>query len=343
MSEPIQIAVDAMGGDRAPNVVVEGSLAALEDYPELRIQLVGRPEAIEPLLGASSERVSVVPATDVIGMEEHPGKAVRKKPQSSIAVCGRLLAERKVAALVSAGNTGAVIAASMFAARLLPGVHRPGIAVAFPNSKGGITVLCDVGANINMKPVHYLQYAVMASAYSHDVLGVEAPKVGLLNIGTEASKGGAELAAVRQQLEQAGDAGLIDFIGAVEGNHIFEGAADVVVCDGFVGNTVLKSAEGAARVVLLEVARILSSDSDLNGSMQKALGRLHEFSDYSTYGGAPLLGIDGCAIIAHGRSDAKAIKHAIRVAHDFAQREVNRHIVERLERLGELATGGVAK
>jgi len=265
---------------------------------------------------------------------------LRRKPEASIAVCGGLLRERKVEALVSAGNTGAVIAASLFSARLLEGVHRPGIAIAMPNSAKGTTVLCDVGANINMKPVHYLQYAVMAEAYAHDVLGVESPRVGLLNIGTEETKGGSELRAVRSMLEGAAEAGIFKFVGAVEGNHIFDGAADVVVCDGFVGNTVLKATEGAGRVVMERLAGHLKSTLQaLAGTpaAAQALGgvmqQLEDLTDYSSYGGAPLLGIDGCAIIAHGRSNARAIKHAILVARDFAQREVNRHIAQRLAEL----------
>ena len=350
MSDPIRIAVDAMGGDRAPKVIVEGTLAAAEAFPDVQLYLVGKVDEVRSFVGGEGgaelpERVTLIEADEVIGMEEHPAKALRRKPNSSIAVCGGLLREQKVDAIVSAGNTGAVIAASLFAARLLEGVHRPGIAVSFPCKGGGTSVLCDVGANINMKPVHYLQYAVMASAYSRDVLGVEKPRVGLLNIGTEESKGGSELRAVRGLLEEAAEAGLIHFVGAVEGNHIFEGEADVVVCDGFVGNTILKSAEGAARVVMEQLegflkqalssgaAAALPADA-LTGSLRK----LKEFTDYSTYGGAPLLGIDGCAIIAHGRSNARAIKHAIEVARDFAQRGVNEHIAQAL---GELSAKGV--
>jgi len=332
-----------MGGDRAPAPLVEGSLQALGDHDDVVVHLVGQPDALSALLpDPVPVRLELVPATEVVGMGEHPGKALRKKPDSSIAVCGRLLAERKVSALVSAGNTGAVIAASMFAARLLPGVHRPGIAVAFPNAIGGTTVLCDVGANINLKPVHYMQYAVMAGVYARRIIGVPKPRTALLNIGTEERKGGSELQAVRGLLEQAGQDGLIDFVGAVEGNDIFEGAADVVVCDGFVGNTILKTAEGVGRILRDKVAQVFAEElgtEQAPAALHRALGRLHTFTDYSTYGGAPLLGIDGCAIIAHGRSGAVAIRNAIRVAREFAQREVYQDIVERL---GELATRGVA-
>jgi glycerol-3-phosphate acyltransferase PlsX len=351
VSDPIRIAVDAMGGDRAPQVIVEGALLAAESYGDVEIHLVGRLDEIQPLLGECvPERVVLVAASDVVTMDDHPAKAVRRKPDASIAVCGRLLKEGGVNAIVSAGNTGAVIAASLFAARLLPGVHRPGIAVSFPCRGGGTTVLCDVGANIHMKPIHYLQYAVMASAYSHDVLGVEKPRVGLLNIGTEATKGGSELRSVRTLLEDAASQGVLDFVGAVEGNHIFEGEADVVVCDGFAGNTILKAAEGTGRIVLEQMASYIkeavveqaesSGEAIPVGLVEKALNRLKAFTDYSTYGGAPLLGIDGCAIIAHGRSNARAVKHAIEVARDFAKSGVNAHIAGALEQLG---AKGVAK
>ena len=342
MSRSVAIAVDAMGGDRAPEVVVEGTLAALAEYEDLAVHLVGRTEVLEPLLaGASRDGLTLHHAPDVIGMDESPAKALRQKPEASISVCVRLLAKGDVRGLVSAGNTGAVVASSMFVARLLPGVHRPGIAVTLPTRRGP-TVLCDVGANIQPKPAHYLQYAVMAAAFSHDMHGVESPRVALLNIGTEETKGGAGLRGIRALLEEAGRAGVFDFVGAVEGNHIFEGAADVVVCDGFVGNTILKAAEGVGRVVVEEFAAIceteltgMSADDKelVQSPLRRGLRRLVELTDYTTYGGAPLLGMDGCAIIAHGRSDGRAIKHAIRASRDFARREVNRHIVSRLEEL----------
>ncbi|MGE0708918.1 MAG: phosphate acyltransferase PlsX [Planctomycetota bacterium] len=356
MSNPIRIAVDAMGGDRAPQAIVEGALAAAESYGDVELHLVGQPEAMQPFLGGGArERVVIVPAADVIGMEEHPAKALRRKPDASIAVCGRLLREGTVSAIVSAGNTGSVVAASLFAARLLPGVHRPGIAVSFPCRGGGTSVLCDVGANINMKPVHYLQYAVMAAAYCKDVLGVARPRVGMLNIGTEESKGGTELRAVRELLSAAAAEGAIDFVGAVEGNHIFEGEADVVVCDGFAGNTILKAAEGAGRIVFEQLAAYVKEalagagggdalPPGMSGAIEDAIKKLKAFTDYSTYGGAPLLGIDGCAIIAHGRSNARAVKHAIQVARDFARSGVNAHIAQALDQLGAKGVGakGVA-
>ncbi len=347
MADPVAIAVDAMGGDRAPEAIVRGALDALAAYDDVALQLVGRPEAIEALIGqlggARPDRLEVVAAPDVIGMDEHPGKALRSKPGASIAVCARRLAAGEAQALVSAGNTGAVMAGCVLSARLLPGVHRPGIAVAF-RTRSGTTVLCDVGANLQMKPDHYVQYAVMATAYSQGVLGVTQPKVALLNIGEEESKGGSEQREARALLEEAGQRGLIEFAGAVEGNHIFEGRADVVVCGGFVGNTILKTAEGAGRAIMEELASLYreerASAAEAGGGaaaagpeaavVERVLRRLHEFSDYTTYGGAPLLGIDGCAIIAHGRSDARAIKHAIRAARDFVQHEVNRHIATRL-------------
>ena len=329
-----------MGGDGAPDAIVQGSLDALAAYEDISIQLVGREEVLRPLLDKETDRLQIIPATEVVGMDEHPSKALRKKRDSSIAVCAALLKAKTVEAVVSAGNTGAVIAASMFAARLLPGVSRPGIAVVFPTILKTPTILCDAGANIHCKPEHYLQYAVMASAYSHHVLGVEAPRVGLLNIGTEESKGSTELRSIRQALAQAADKlGTFSFVGAVEGNHIFEGEADVVVCDGFTGNTLLKSAEGASYAVVEHFASFMREGefSDVERAvLERAKTRLNEFTHYSEYGGAPLLGINGCAIIAHGRSDARAIRNAIRVARDYARHKINSHIVDRLGELSEL-------
>jgi glycerol-3-phosphate acyltransferase PlsX len=327
-----------MGGDRAPEAVVQGALAALAEYPEVSILLVGQEAVLQPLLkDAQTDRLTVVPASQVVGMDEHPSQALRRKKDSSIAVCAHLMKEGKATAVVSAGNTGAVIAAVMFAVRLLPGVHRPGIAVSFPTTKGTPALLCDVGANIHCKTKHYLQYALMASAYCEYVLGIKEPRVGLLNIGTEESKGSSELRSVRQEMKRVADEmERFEFVGAVEGNHIFEGEADVIVCDGFTGNTVLKSAEGASRAVVQHFASFVKGNGftpEERGALDKAFKSLYAFTHYSEYGGAPLLGINGCAIIAHGRSDANAIKNAIRVARDYARRDVNQHIANRV---GEL-------
>ncbi|RMG15106.1 MAG: phosphate acyltransferase PlsX [Planctomycetota bacterium] len=334
LGEAVRIAVDAMGGDRAPQDVVSGCLAALDAYPDVRILLVGRPEAVEPCLaGRDDERLRLVPAREVVGMDESPAQALRKKKDSSIAVCAGLLRKGDVSAVVSAGNTGAVVAAAMFAARLLPGVHRPGIAVTFPTTEERPVVLCDAGANIHCKPDHYAQYAIMAAAYAEDVLGVARPRVALLNIGTEEGKGGSGLRAVREHLEAVSARGLFRFVGAVEANHVFEGEADVVVCDGFTGNMVLKAAEGASRAVVEYLAAFAARgdhDDRARQALTEALERLQTFTHYAEYGGAPLLGIDGCAIIAHGRSDARALQNAVRVARDFALRRVNEHIATRI-------------
>jgi glycerol-3-phosphate acyltransferase PlsX len=283
VSTLVSIAVDAMGGDRAPESLVQGALDALAAYPEIHLLLVGREDALRPLLGDSlPERLTLVPASEVVAMDEHPGQALRRKKDSSIAVCAGLMKAGKAAAIVSAGNTGAVVAASMFAARLLPGVHRPGIAVTFPTTAGKPAVLCDVGANIHCKLEHYLQYAIMASAYSEDILGVKEPTVGLLNIGTEETKGSSELRSVRQELERvASETQLFRFVGAVEGNHVFEGEADVVVCDGFTGNTVLKSAEGASRAVVQHFAAFVESDG-FDDAQRSVLRRgLRSLLDYT--------------------------------------------------------------
>jgi len=335
---PIAIAVDAMGGDRAPEVVVQGALEALEAYEDVEVRLVGRPEAIEPLVGGERVRLTIVPAPEVIGMEESPGRALRNKPNSSIAVCAGLLQRREVQAIVSAGNTGAVAAAAVLSVRLLPGVHRPGIAATFPNARGH-TTLCDVGANIHTRPTHFVQYGVMAAAFNELVLGVERPRVAVLSIGQEESKGGAAVDAARKAMDEAAAAAAFHFVGAVEGNHIFEGAADVVVCDGFVGNVILKAAEGVGRTLIEQFVQACRGAGDAAPGeaewLQRGLERLEAITDYSEYGGAPLLGIDGCAIIAHGRSDARAVLNALRVAREYSRVEVNRHITERLAALGQ--------
>jgi len=336
---PTPIAVDAMGGDRAPDEVVAGALAALERYEDVALQVVGRPDALEPLLaGAPRARLTLVPAPDVVAMDESPARALKRKPGASVAVCAQRVAAGEAAAYVSAGNTGAVVAASLFHGGLLAGVHRPGIAVVFP-TRSGTTVLCDVGANLAMRPEHYLQYAVMASAYSEDVLGTAAPRVALLNVGTEEGKGSREIKAVQRLLEGAAAQGLFRFTGSVEGNHLFEGAADVVVCGGFVGNAVLKTVQGVTRAVIQELGAAWTAEGADPALGERIRARLHQATDYTTFGGAPLLGAQGCAIIAHGRSDARAIQHAIRAARDFAVRGVNQHIAQRL---GELESKGVA-
>lgn len=335
----IEVAVDAMGGDRAPGVVVEGVLQSLEAYEDLRVCLVGQPEAITPLLTQQHERLEVVPASDVIGMDESPGKALRRKPDASVAVCARLLKEKRVQALVSAGNTGAAIAATMFAADRIRGVRRPGIAASLPNAAGKTTTLIDVGANIHCKPIHFMQYAVMGSAWCEDILGIEKPRVGLLSIGEEDSKGGAAVSQARDALEAAAQRGAFEFVGAVEGNHVFEGVCDVVVCDGFVGNVLLKAAEGIGRTLL---THFVNAMGDQAAMVKQGAERLNSITDYSEYGGAPLLGIQGCAIIAHGRSGPRAISNAIRVAREFAHREVVKHIETRLEALSDIDLEAVA-
>jgi len=327
----MRIALDAMGGDEAPAVTVEGALTALSADSSLAIDLVGDPAQLDPLLSQASydgSRLSVVAAADVVGMDEKPTEALRQKPDSSIAVAWRLMASREVDAVVSAGNTGAVVAAGLRTRLFLPGVRRPGIAVTLPTMRGR-SVLIDVGANPAARPEHLLQYAVMGVIYAREVLGVESPTVGLMNIGSEDSKGN-ELYRETHALLQ-GSTLSERYVGNIEGRGLYQGEADVLVCEGFVGNVVLKVSEGMAEFLI----RALAHDviGQLDAERDVALAALETASrqyHYREHGGAPLLGIDGVCMICHGSSDGRAIANALRAATTLQSRQVNVQIVDEL-------------
>ncbi len=332
----VRVAVDAMGGDHAPQAVVHGALAALEEDPALGIALAGDEAAIRAALeggrGAAappeSGRLRIVHAPERIGMEEHPVEALRKKPANSIAAALALLRSGEADAFFSAGNTGACVAAAALALRRVEGVRRPGIAVAFPTPRGA-TVLIDAGANLNAKPADLVQHAAMASVYAREVLGVAEPSVGALNIGSEEAKGDEFVREAARLLRAAlGER----FRGFVEGHDIFRGATDVVVCEAFVGNAVLKVAEGVAEAVLWRVGEAMAAAFPEPGeARERALRALRDVSqrcDYAEYGGAPLLGVDGVVLIGHGRSDARAIKNGVRVAARLAQAKLARRIAD---------------
>jgi glycerol-3-phosphate acyltransferase PlsX len=323
----MKIAVDAMGGDNAPEVPVAGALRAARDFP-VELVLVGQREAIEKSLSLSSTRppnISVVHAPEVIGMEESPVASIRRKRESSINVGVELLKNKQVEALVSAGNTGAVVSASTLLVGLLPGIERPGIAILLPGVKGD-TLLIDVGANIDPKPIHLLQYALMGEAYVRCVIGKARPTVGLLNVGEEETKGTDFIKETYGLLEGSG----LNFVGNVEGHDIFSGEFDVIVCDGFAGNVALKTAESLARAINLLLKRSLAKSpiTRLGAWLARdAFLQLRQEVDYAEHGGAPLLGVDGVSIIAHGASSAKAIKNAIRVAYESVRHELNPNLV----------------
>jgi len=315
------IALDGMGGDHAPDVVVQGALLAARELG-VRILLVGPQRELESQLGkeAASLPIEVVNATQVIEMDEHPANAVRQKPDSSMVVGVRQVREGRAQAFVSAGNTGAVMAAGLFELRRIRGVDRPALAGVFPTRKGG-TLVIDIGANADCRAEWLAQFGLMGSVYMESVFGVTRPKVGLLSNGEEETKGNALIQAAHPKLKALP----INFIGNVEGKEIPSGDVDVVVCDGFVGNVVLKLAEGMAStingLIREEISASLVSKLFAVGVLP-AFKRVRRRLDYAEYGGAPLLGLNGVCIVAHGRSNALAIKNAIRVAAQAVKSDV---------------------
>jgi glycerol-3-phosphate acyltransferase PlsX len=325
----MDIALDAMGGDHAPGPIVAGAVQAVAANPDLRVVLVGDRAQVEPHLGAAKEQIEIFHCTQVITMEEAPVLALRKKPDNSISRCWQLLAERKVSAIVSAGNTGAMVAGGLRLRRFLKNVRRPGIAAVMPTLRGPCVIL-DVGANVSPKPEHLFQYGIMGSIFVKHMFQREQPTIGLMNVGSEEQKG-HDLAKETHALFN-GSHLREQFIGNIEGRDIHRGACDVVVTDGFVGNVVLKVCEGVFDFVMKMAGKeVLGSLSAERGKAQQALQNLLERYDYSSQGGAPLLGIDGICIICHGSSGDKAIKNALGVAAKYASSRLNDIIVQELE------------
>ncbi|MBY0521855.1 MAG: phosphate acyltransferase PlsX [Gemmataceae bacterium] len=328
----MQIALDAMGGDHAPGPIVAGAVQAVQADPEIRVVLVGDRAQIETCLaaaGAPSDRLDVFHCTQVVTMEETPVEALRKKPDNSISRCWQLLAERKVDAIVSAGNTGAMVAGGLRLRRFLKNVRRPGIAAVMPTLRGPC-VLIDVGANVSPKAQHLFQYGVMGEIFVKHVLKREKPTIGLMNVGSEEAKGN-DLAKETHALFNSSTL-REQFVGNIEGRDIHRGAADVVVTDGFVGNVVLKVCEGVFEFLMkMTFKEVLGALNTERGQGQQALQNLVDRYDYSEHGGAPLLGIDGICIICHGSSGAKAIKNALAVAANYARVKLNERIVQELE------------
>lgn len=329
---PLKIAVDAMGGDYAPAEIVRGATAFLrsasnEDdaiISHAQVILVGDPERIQaeieasdaehPLLASAKERLHIVPASQVIGMDEHPMEACRDKRDASLMVATGLVRTGAAHACISAGNTGACMIAARQLLGLAPDVKRPAIATIMPTEVGGYTIVVDAGANVDCRPGQLVQFAYLGSIYMEKVLGVQNPRVGLLSNGEEEAKGNDLVHEVHPLL--AAQRPTLNFIGNVEGNHVFEGNVDVVVCDGFVGNVLLKGAEGTAKLAMTLLAQDAkkTEDETIRKVLLAALLRLRARMDYAEIGGAPLLGVNGPAFIAHGRSDAKAIANGIRRA-----------------------------
>jgi glycerol-3-phosphate acyltransferase PlsX len=328
----MRLALDAMGGDHAPGPVVAGAIQAAAENPELQVVLVGDRAQVEPALvaagGQPGDRIELFHCTQQVTMEESPVEALRRKPDNSISRTWQLLAERKVDGIVSAGNTGAMVAGGLRLRRFLKGVRRPGIATVMPTLKGPCVVI-DVGANVAPKPQHLFAYGVMGSIFARHILGRERPTIGLMNVGSEEAKGN-ELAKGTHALFH--NSPLRErFAGNIEGRDIHRGACDVVVTEGFVGNVVLKVCEGVFDFVMKMVVHEMhrSLDVERQKAHEALLGLVHRH-DYSAYGGAPLLGIDGICIICHGSSGDRAIKNALKVAAQYAKAGLNEKIVQEL-------------
>jgi glycerol-3-phosphate acyltransferase PlsX len=324
------VAVDAMGGDNAPQAEIQGALLAAREYG-VSVLLVGKPEVLEPELrrqGASGLPVEILPASEVVEMNESPVKALRRKPDSSIRVATLSVQEERAQGVVSAGNTGAVMAAAKMELGALPGVSRPALASVFPTKQGTVSVLLDVGANVDCTPEQLQQFAIMGEVYYRVMFDVERPRVGLLSIGEEAIKGNEVVREANRRLREATIH--FDFVGNVEGRDVYSGDVHVIVCDGFIGNVALKMSEGTAEAILTMLKQALSSTLPAKVGAQ-AYEEFRRRVDYSEYGGAPLLGVRGVSVICHGRSNANAIKNAIRVAAGFADREINQEIEKELQ------------
>ncbi len=332
----MRAAVDVMGGDRAPAAILKG---CWEAAPLLEagdaIYLVGDEKIVRDGLAHSElstehrKLYHVVPTTQVIEMDDSPVEAIRSKPNSSISVMCKMVAKGEADVVVSAGNTGACVAAAQLRMRTLPGVSRPGIAVIIPTFHGPV-VICDVGANVAPKPKHIHQYGIMAGAYATAVAGIENPRVGLLSIGEEDAKGNQLTKEARKLLR---DEPQVNFIGNVEGRDLFKGVIDVVVCDGFVGNIILKFTEGIAEGLFQAIlAEMGEYAPQLLEEFKPILKKIYGKHDWQEYGGAPLLGVGGYMMICHGKSEARAIMNAVRVSKLLVDSGVNPRIVEQIEK-----------
>jgi glycerol-3-phosphate acyltransferase PlsX len=333
----MKIALDAMGGDFGPPNLVAGAVMALREYRHIgRLFLVGDTAAIEAELkkhGCNDSRIEIVHSTQVVAMSDKPVESVRRKKDSSISRAVDLVKHGQADAVVSAGHTGAAVAATTIKLRTLPGIERPGIASLIPTEKN-VYVMIDAGANVDAKPEHLVQYAIMGSVYSKHVLGYSNPQIGLMSIGDEDVKGTDVTKEVFKRLKASG----LNFRGNVEGHDLFEDPVEVLVCDGFVGNVVLKTCEATAHAIFTWVKHeVKKSPMRLAGAaMAKgAFNAIKKKTNYEEYGGSPLLGVNGICIIAHGSSTPLAVKNALRVAAESIEEQVNPHIVEEIRRYNE--------
>lgn len=336
------IALDAMGGDHAPRAEVEGAILATREY-DVRILLVGVEETVKHELARHRYRgqsIEVVNAKEVITMRDSPSQAFRRKKDSSLHVAAHLVHDGKAEALVSTGNTGAAMTIARFVLGTLPSVDRPALAAAFPNAKEKASVILDVGANVDSKAAQIEQFAVMGEIYYRTIFGVRKPRVALLSIGEEEMKGNELTREAFNRLKQNPS---ITFVGNVEGRDVFRGNVDVIVCDGFIGNVALKISEGVAEHISGMLKKAIKSrlSSQIGYALSKgAFDDFRKRTDYSEYGGAPLLGVRGITIIGHGRSNPNAVKNAIRVAAEMCRSRVNEKIEQELSAATALAARG---
>lgn len=333
----MKIAVDAMGGDHAPHAVVDGAVQAAKEFG-IGIILVGIEQVIQAELNkhphVKSLPIEIRNATEVVDMLDSPATVFRRKKDSSIRVANELVKNGEAVAVISAGHTGAAMATSLFVLGKLEGIERPAIATFMPTMKG-TRIILDVGANVDCKPNHLLQFAIMGEVYAKHLLKIPNPKVGLLSIGEEATKGNELTKEAFKLLTETS----LNFIGNVEGRDVMSGTADVVVCDGFIGNVVLKLSEAVAETIGLMIRENIGDNLIRKLGyfmMRPAFRALKRRIDYAEYGGAPLIGINGISIISHGRSSNRAIKNAVRVAGELAKSEVNKYIHEDIEKNMEL-------
>lgn len=320
----MKIALDAMGGDFAPQVLVEGAYIA-KDNLGVELALVGDEAKIREIVGDRNIPFEIVHTDEAIGMDEHPTQAIKTKKKASLVLAVEMLKTGKVDAVVSAGNTGAFVACASLILGTLSGIERPSIGVTIPTLKNPIFII-DTGANVDCKPNYLYQFAIMGISYSRNILGIENPRVGLLNIGAEETKGNNLTKSVYPLLKK-----LKNFVGNIEGNDIFEDKADVIVCDGFVGNVLLKFAEGFA-YTFGKIVKDSIVDSSIPRSarffVDNAINNAFSIYDFSEYGGTPLLGVKGICIVAHGRSNAKAIFNSIKVAKKSIESNLLKEIEE---------------
>lgn len=329
----MKILVDAMGGDKAPEEIVKGAVEASKAL-NADIILIGNENKIKPYLQAADSSLEVVNAEEVITYDEQPVAAIRKKKESSIVKGLKLLKEDKAQAMVSAGSTGALMAGGLFILGRLEGIDRPAIATLFPTAKNPVLLL-DIGANSEVKSKNLVQFAMMGSIYANEILNIKTPRVGLMNIGIEEEKGNSTIKAAYSDLKQIEG---INFFGNVEARNIFDGNVDVVVCDGFTGNIFLKTVEGFGMYIFNRLKKEIKSNAaySMGAMMMKpAIEKVRASLDYSEYGGAMFLGIDGVLIKCHGSSDSKAIANGIKAAYRFACADISEKLKQNLEMISE--------